>query len=1089
MNTGFDTIAQVLEERARVTPDRVAFTFLRDGEKEAVSLTYQELDARARAVARALTELNAAGQRILVMHPPGLDFIAGLFGCFYAGAIAVPTYPPAGMRSRSASRLANIVADVEPALALSTKIGVERTVLLAAREPGLEGLPRLATDTLAPAPDYQFAAVAPGSPAIIQYTSGSTGSPRGVILSHANLLASMAINWAKVILPVPEAARCFVSWAPPYHDMGLIGGILSPVFGGVPAVLMDPQHFLQRPLRWLKAISVWRASISIAPNSAYDLCARSLRPGDCEGLDLSSWRVAGIGTEPVRAATLDRFMEAFGPYGFRRRSFLNGYGMAECTLLATAGEAAVLDGADGRRHVSCGTAGAGHRLLIADPETGQPLPEGETGEICLAGPSVCCGYWGKPEQSAELFRDGFLRTGDLGFLSRGELYVTGRLKDLIIVAGRNFHPQDLERAAELAHPALAPDSSAAFAVERDGAEEAVVACELRREMRRKINAAEISECVRRAVAEEFDLRLGAVALLNPGSVPRTTSGKVRRRACREAFEAGTLDAIAVPGPGDAASDDASDDVDEAAGNSTAMAEHVRGMIASLRKVPAAWLDDERPIAALGVDSLMRVELLLMAEAVLERPLDATTVDPEITIPEMARRIQQHGMAGVASGAVRRRSWAAGSAVPFSPRERWFLRPEREDVVGLSTVLFVRTPAATDGQVLEQALYKTESQHDSMQLRVRRENGDWRQQYVEPGSAVAFERVDVAAASPSEVASQRNRVIKELPRQVDPERGPLVRAVWYDQGFARPGLLFLCLHHLAFDALSLAIFVATFERLYRLLSRGEEPPAPPPGASFGEWTAALDGLAQSDEVSAHLPYWREVCHTAAHPGMARKPAWHWTQARSLSPQGQARMEDRFPTAQEQHDALLAAFWRAWEEETGSQELFVELESHGRQAVAGCEPFRTAGWFAHRFPARLQADGPRGETERLRHVREYLRRVPLLGVSFETLAYLHRDAAVRAEVGNLPRPSAAFLFYRHLNDIDVPGWPFPVIHQYPVGDHFFSDLDQPSLVFQVNQRSGMVTWQVVSDANTHPDELGRGLAGRIEACLDTLCRGDE
>jgi acyl-CoA synthetase (AMP-forming)/AMP-acid ligase II len=1087
MNTSFETLAQVLEERARLTPGRTAFTFLNDGERDAVSLTYQELDARARAIAHRLTELNAAGQRILLMHPPGLDFIGGLFGCFYAGAIAVPTYPPAGIRSRSASRLANIVADIEPVLALSTKTGVERTVLLAAREPGLEGLPRLATDILPPAPDYQCVAVAPDSPAIVQYTSGSTGSPRGVILSHTNLLASMAINWAKVILPVPEAERRFVSWAPPYHDMGLIGGILSPVFGGVPAVLMDPQHFLQRPLRWLRAISIWRASISIAPNSAYDLCARSIRPGDGEGLELSSWRIAGIGTEPVRAATLDRFVEVFGPYGFRRSSFLNGYGMAECTLLATASKAdeepAVLDAGEGRRYVSCGTPAAGHCVLIADPETGRALPEGETGEVSVAGPSVCGGYWGKPEQSAELFRNGFLRTGDLGFLKRSELYVTGRLKDLIIVAGRNFYPQDLEHAAELAHPALAPDSSAAFAVERDGAEEAVVACEVRRDMRRKIDVAEVSECVRRAVTEEFDLRLDAVALLNPGAIPRTTSGKVRRRACREAFEAGTLDAVALP----VASNDAGDDGEEQTGNPAAMVEHVRNMIASLRKIPPAWLDDDRPIAALGVDSLMRVELLLTAETVLERPLDAATVDPEITIPELARRIEQQGGADAASGVARRRSCVAGAAVPFSPRQRWFLRPEREDVVGLSTVLFLRTPAATDGPLLEEALCKTESRHDSMRLRVRRENGDWRQEYVEPGSSVAFERIDFAAASPGETAIQRERAIRELPRQVDPEHGPLVRAVWYDQGIARPGLLFLCLHHLAFDALSVAIFVATFERLYRSLSRAEELPAPA-GASFGEWAAAADGLAHSDEVRAHLPYWREVCGRAAHPRMAEKPAWHWTQARSLSPQAQARLEDRFPTGQEQHDALLAAFWRAWEEETGSQELFVELESHGRQAVAGCEPFRTAGWFAHRFPARLQADGPRGEAERLRHVRECLRRVPLLGVSFDMLAYLHRDATVRAEVGNLPRPGVAFLFYRHLNDIHVPGFLFPAIHQYPVADHFFSDLDQPSLVFQVNQRGGLVTWQAVSDANTHPDELGRSLAGRIEACLDTLCHGN-
>jgi acyl-CoA synthetase (AMP-forming)/AMP-acid ligase II/acyl carrier protein len=1080
MNTSFDTLAQVLEGRARLTPGRVGFTFLNDGERDAVSLTYQELDARARAVAHQLTELKTTGKPVLVMHPPGLDFIAGLFGCFYAGAIAVPTYPPAGMRSRSASRLANMVADVEPMLALSTKTGVERTGLLAAREPGLEGLPRLATDTLPRAPDYQCTAVAADSPAIVQYTSGSTGSPRGVILSHANLLSNLAVIWAKVVLPVPELEPSLVSWAPPYHDMGLIGGILGPLFGEVPAVLMDPQHFLRRPMRWLEAISVHRVSISIAPNSALDLCVRSIRPGDCEGLDLSSWRVAINGAEPVRAETLDRFVDTFGPFGFRRRTFLPSYGLAESTLMATAGQAdeepSIETGADGRRHVSCGTPGAGHRVLIADPETGQPLPEGETGEICLAGPSVCGGYWGKPEQSAELFRNGFLRTGDLGFLNRGELYVTGRLKDLIIVAGRNFYPQDLEHAAELAHFALAPDSSAAFAVERDGAEQAVVACEVRRDMRRKIDAAEVSECVRRAIAGEFDLRLGAVALLNPGGVPRTNSGKPRRRACREAFEAGRLDAIPVPDAGDGGAPASPE-------QPAALVEQVRSTIASLRKIPAVWLDDERPIAALGVDSLMRVELLLTLEAVLERPLEASTVDPEITIPEIARRIER---SGGTSAPQRGPLWPAGRAVPFTPPQRWFLRPSREDIAAFSTVLFLRTPVATDGHSLEKALHLTESHHDAMQLRFRRENGDWLQERVKPGSAVAFERVDVSAASAEEVAVERDRLIHELPRRVDPEHGPLVWAVWYDQGPSRPGLLFLCLHHLVFDGLSVAVFVGTLERLYRTLRRGEEPSGPPAGTSFVEWAMALDALAQSREVLAHLPYWREVCATVFRPRPTAKPAWHWTLARSLSPEAQARFDARFPTAQEQHDGLLAAFWQAWEEETGSEELFVELENNGRQAVAGCEAFRAVGWFVNRYPARLRADGPCGEAERLRLVREYLSDVPLHGASFEMLAWLHRDAAIRAEIECLPRPHTAFAFWGHLHDIHAPHTLFPVLRKYSINDALGADRDRASLELHVNRRGGLVAWQVFHDANIHSEDAARRIAARMEAAIEELCR---
>jgi acyl-CoA synthetase (AMP-forming)/AMP-acid ligase II/acyl carrier protein len=1081
MSEVFSTLARMLETRAQLAPDRIAFTFLNDGERDAVSMTYGNLQARASAIATKLLEVSAKGKPVLVMHPPGLEFIAALFGCFHAGAMAVPTYPPMGMRSRSVSRLANIVADAHPILGLSTKTGVDRTFVAQSRDPGIDGLRLLATDTLPLECGCPCEEVGTDAVALIQYTSGSTGSPRGVVLTHENLLANLAVIHGKVIEPVPPEERVLVSWVPPYHDMGLIGGILAPIFGDVPAVLMSPQHFQQRPLRWLEAIARYRGSIAIAPNSAIDWCVRTIGPEERAGLDLSSLQVVVNGAEPVRAETLDRFAEAFAPCGFRRRTFLPSYGLAESTLLVSSGlaveEPRMARGADGRQHVSCGTPGAGHAICIADPETGLTLPDGETGEICIAGPSVCRGYWSKPEESAQLFRGGFLRTGDLGFLDHRELFVNGRLKDLIIVRGRNVYPQDVEHAAEAAHPALALDASAAFAVDTADGEQAVVVCEVRRERRRDIDAAAVIECIRRAVAEEFDLRLHAVALLNPGSIPRTTSGKIRRHATREAFERGDLNALALEGARESAA---------CPSTPLSTVDRVRTAIAGLRKIPAVWLNDNEPISALGVDSLMRVELLLVLEAELECSLEADTVDSEVTIPEIARRIERQRARAGASMRSAVSTAAPGLSVPLAPRQRWFLRPGIEDIVGLSTVVYLRTPAGMSAEILERGLQLIELQQDALRLRFRRVDGDWRQEYVEAGSAVRFSRVDLGAATPEEIKHERVRLEKDLPAELNPEHGPLVRGVWYDRGRESPGLLFLCIHHLVCDGLSVAIFVATLERFCRILLRGEEPQISPVQPSFGTWATALDSLAQTPEVSAQSTFWQQVCETGNSPLPEEKPKWESTQARSLSPKQQIRLDARYPSAPEQHDLLLAAFWCAWEEETGERELFVELENHGRNSLADCLPMRTMGWFVSRFPARLYSSEKTSEMERLEHVRKYLRATPMEGAGYGMLAYLHRDAALSTQIAQLTRPKVVFLYYRHLHDVQLDNRLFTVLREYSLNNCLEETSYPVRLILQVNQRSGLASWRVLYDANIHSGERALALSNRIASYLEHVVR---
>jgi acyl-CoA synthetase (AMP-forming)/AMP-acid ligase II len=408
--------------------------------------------------------------------------------------------------------------------------------------------------------------VQPETLAFLQYTSGSTGDPKGVMVSHGNLLHNERM--------IQQAFghtedTVVVGWLPLFHDMGLIGNVLQSLYMGVRCILMPPVAFLQRPYRWLQAISCFKATTSGAPNFAYDLCARKITDQQAESLDLSSWAVAFSGAEPVRAETLDLFARRFGPYGFRREAFYPCYGLAEATLLVSGGAhstapavcsvdadsleehcvAPATEGADARTLVSCGWAWDTQRIAIVDSESFRRCPEGHVGEIWVAGPSVAQGYWSRPELTQQTFHayvqdtnEGpYLRTGDLGFVQQGELFVTGRLKDMIVIRGRNYYPQDIERLVQESHPALEEGHGAAFSVERGGEERLVVAQEVKYTYRRNLNVAEVTGNIRETVAEQFGLDLLAVVLLKSGGVQRTSSGKIQRGTCKAHFLANRLD--------------------------------------------------------------------------------------------------------------------------------------------------------------------------------------------------------------------------------------------------------------------------------------------------------------------------------------------------------------------------------------------------------------------------------------------------------------------------------------------------------------------------------------------------------------------
>jgi acyl-CoA synthetase (AMP-forming)/AMP-acid ligase II len=536
------TLIEMLRTRAASQPDDLAYTFLADGETPVDELTWSLLDRAARAIAATLQGQLQPGDRALLMYPPGLSFIAGFFGCLYAGVLAVPVMPPQGNRSsRGADRLAAIVSDSDARCVLTSSDLRQR--LLDAVDPRIV---RIITDGIPydAAAAWREPAIDSETIAFLQYTSGSTAQPRGVMVSHGNLLHNLGMTFH---LGGSGADTVSVSWLPVTHDMGLIEGVLQPAYSGCPMYLMSPAAFLQRPVRWLRAISTYSATRTGGPNFAYDIAASRVAEADRHGLDLRRWRIAFNGAEPVRHDTMAAFAAVYAPNGFRPDTFKPCYGLAESTLFVTGGHWTGVSGHDGS--VSCGRAEDGMTVRIVDPATRTVCADGEPGEIQVAGPSVARGYWNRPLESSHVFavEDGqrWLTTGDLGSLRGGDLHVTGRIKDLLIVRGAKHFPQDLERTAERRNTGVRIGGVAAVAVGSHvrGDRVALIA-----EIDPREVAADRREHLmgdlRQAIAEAHGIQLHGVALVPPGTVPKTTSGKLQRFLCRDAWMNDTLGALA-----------------------------------------------------------------------------------------------------------------------------------------------------------------------------------------------------------------------------------------------------------------------------------------------------------------------------------------------------------------------------------------------------------------------------------------------------------------------------------------------------------------------------------------------------------------
>lgn len=882
-------VVEVYQHWAQTCPDRNAYVFLGDnGARQ--DRTCLQMDAWARAIAASLQRRGLAGERALLVFEPGLEYVAALIGCLYAGVTAVPAYPPDPMRiQRTFSRLQRIVDDCRARVMLTTSDMAGRIHGLLPQVPRLDNVIRIDEIDTNEARYWSHPQIEPASLALVQYTSGSTGTPKGVMISHANLLA----NLKQIHQKVDHPDNVCVSWLPAYHDMGLIS-ILQLWFSCRPLVMMSPLSFFQKPIRWLQAITDFRATVSPSPNFGYDLCVRKIDPAGCEALDLSSWTRALNGAEPLRPDTIERFCTTFAKCGMRRESFLPAYGMAETTLMIAGGEP--LEGAPAwsfdaaalrqgraearpekspgsRTLICCGQPVADLRLRIVDPDTGRRLPENQVGEIWVSGPNVGAGYWGNAEETERTFRartqagEGpFLRTGDMGFLRHGELFITGRCKELIIFCGKNHYPQDIERTVEQCHEELKAYGGAVFAVDDGQRERLVIVHEVARAKR--VDVAALLELIRRRVGEEHQIPVDDIVLIRQGSLPKTSSGKTQRAACRDQYLAGQLNVVAqwksersVNGNG-ATVEAARQRTDEQDQTPRTETEKVLALIWSeVLGITRIGIHDD--FFDLGGNSLLATQLIARIGQASPVPVGLSDFFLRPTIAAVGEMIDASSNSR-AGGSVRPDlppSWREGQRDPIdqplsaSQQRLWFL--DRLDP-GNSTYnvsAAIRIEGDVDPSVLERCFQTIILRHET--LRTNFQSADGR-----PALHVNGQRPWSLAYDDcrnrdweSQLRTLKRLADEESRRPFDLGADWLLRARLV-QLATRDFQLLLTMHHIVCDGWSMGVLQRELAALYPAIAANRPSPLPDLPLQFVDYAAWQRDWLGEGPLTGQLQYWRE-----------------------------------------------------------------------------------------------------------------------------------------------------------------------------------------------------------------------------------------
>lgn len=976
MNFEPKTLVELLRARAGSLPGRTAYTFLLDGETEETSLTYSELDQRARAIAARLQDSSAKDQLVLLLYPPGLEYIAAFFGCLYAGAVAVPVYPPTSQRSLP--RLWSIVKDAGPRLALTTT-SILSKLEQTSGSANLQTLQWLTTDNLdiSLAGQWRSERLRAQSLAFVQYTSGSTSTPKGVMLTHDNLLQ----NQQMIQLAFEQTEQSIIlGWLPLYHDMGLIGNVLQSLYCGARCILMSPLSFLQRPARWLQAISRYRATTSGGPNFAYDLCVRKIGLQERADLDLGSWTIAFNGAEPIREGTIDRFCAAFEPYGFRREVFFPCYGLAEATLFVSGGpkssapviatvkrEAletnAVVVAGDADENVTSfvgsGCISVDQEIRIVDPVSLHECRPGVIGEIWVAGPHVAQGYWNAPDETEATFQayvadtGPFLRTGDLGFIREGELFVTGRLKDLIIIRGRNYFPHDIELTTEVSHDSLRPGGGAAFSIDVAGEERLVIVHEVERHHDSDLSS--VIGAIRQAVAEEYELQVHAVALLKPGSLPKTSSGKIQRHACRASF---LRDEFAVLATWSASTEPSVSENDE---NSLAASIRVSPdqvlveqwlieAVASRLRLNAAEIDSARPAVYYGVDSLIAVDLTHAMETTLGVNLSVTDLLQSQSLAKLAAQLFDSLKAP--ANEIRTPATVAVQETPLSYGQRalWFLHELAPESGAYNIAAAARIHSPLDVAAFEQALHQLVERHPALRTTFPVESETPVQRVGDHGTnSIHYE--DAAHLNETALA---DRLQAETARPFNLNTGPLLRVTLFKRTRGEHVLLFVA-HHMVVDFWSIALIINEWSALYEAGSNASLPPLP---LTYFDYSRAQAEILSGPEGERLGSYWQKQLSGA--PVVLNLPT---TRPRPLvqtyaGASARFRLDKKLSSRLKQfaHDhnstvytTLLTAFQIQLYRYTGQEDFLVGTLTSGRDSAA----FRSVvGYFVNPIAVRAR-----------------------------------------------------------------------------------------------------------------------------------------
>ncbi len=853
------SLVQALAQRAAQTPERIALRFLADAPGEQAVLSYRDLDQRARTIAAALQARAGFGERAVLLFPSGPDYVAAFFGCLYAGVIAVPAYPPESSRQHHQERLLSIIDDAEPRLLLTVEAlsdslqGLE--ALAGASAPGL-----LAVDRLDPqlAGQWREPELTGNDIAFLQYTSGSTALPKGVQVSHGNLVANeQLIRQGFGIDLNPDDV--IVSWLPLYHDMGLIGGLLQPIFSGVPCVLMSPGYFLARPLRWLQAISEYGGTISGGPDFAYRLCSERVSEAALAGLDLSRWRVAYSGSEPIRQDSLDTFAEKFAACGFDASSFFASYGLAEATLFVSGSrrgqgigaleldaEAFAANRAEpgkGSVLMSCGYPQPGHAVRIVEPQQLQVLADNQVGEIWAGGPSIALGYWRNPEASARTFveMDGqtWLRTGDLGFMRDGEVFVTGRLKDMLIVRGQNLYPQDLEKTLEREVEVLRKGRVAVFAVDDQGEEGIGVAVEISRNVQKAHTPEALITTLRRVIADACRQAPAVVLLLNPGALPKTSSGKLQRSACRLRMNDGSLDIYARFPMAQTAQGHvlAGDDLQA----------RIAGIWRELLKVEAVAADDH--FLLLGGNSIAATQVTARLGDELGLQLSLRTLFEAPTLAEYSAAVAAIVAEGGSTvGVIRNQDRDQALPQSLAQNRLWLLWQLEPQSAAYNIPAGLHLRGELDEAALQASFQALVARHESLRTLFDEVDGQAVQRIL-PSQSFSLRQLDLEGLSPAEVAARRE---DEAQQPFDLRQGPLLR-VTLARLDDEEHQLWVTLHHIVADGWSLNILLDEFARLYAAQGQTLQLPELTLGyADYGQWQRQW--LADG-ESARQLDYWK------------------------------------------------------------------------------------------------------------------------------------------------------------------------------------------------------------------------------------------